>query len=100
MDKHQTSIQSLEQDLAEIDKLMGIATRQNIKRQLETLKATLNDQLRNEKRAAEEEKKKAELQAQQKKSGEAIPQAQPKETGTPYNLITKYAIDNTNEYFK
>jgi hypothetical protein len=90
MDRIKNSIESLEKDLAEIDNLLKIATRNNIKRQLEQYKFSISDQLQSELRLLEQEKK--QMLEKSEKTNE--------DSSLSFSTITKYAFDNTNDLFK
>ena len=92
MDRVQKSIENLEHDITEIEKLHKLAVRPNIKRQLEEYKNTLSDQLQEERKRLQNEKKKAEENSESNVKQE--------NTNVTYQTITKYAIDNTTELFK
>jgi len=90
MDRIKNSIESLEKDLVEIDNLLKIATRNNIKRQLEQYKFSISDQLQSELRLLEQEKK------QMLEKSETPTE----DSSLSFSTITKYAFDNTNDLFK
>ena len=92
MDKVQKSIENLEQDIIEIDKLQKLALRPNIKRQLEEYKNTLNDQIQEERKRLQIEKKRAEEKSENSNKQES--------SSIVYQTINKYAIDNTTDLFK
>ena len=92
MDKVQKSIENLEQDIIEIDKLQKLALRPNIKRQLEEYKNTLHDQIQEERKRLQIEKKRAEEKSENSNKQES--------SSIVYQTINKYAIDNTTDLFK
>ena len=92
MDKIQNTINFLELDIAEIEKLIKLTTRSNIKRQFEEYKNTLTNQL-------EAERKFLQIETKRVEENKSEP-TKPETTSINYQTINKYSIDNTKDLFK
>ena len=67
MEAQSPAIEMYQKDIEELEKLINIATRPNIKRQLEEYKNNLSNLMKEEKKKLEAEKKKAEENKSDKK---------------------------------
>ena len=84
----------LEKDIAELDKLLGIAVRPNILRNLENHKKTITTLIESEKRLIEE-KSKVEVKTENTNTVKTNV-----EDKYQYTTITKYAFENTDKFAK
>ena len=91
-----------EKDIEELEKLINIALRPNIKRQLSEYKNNLSNLLKEEQKKIESDKKKAEQTQKDKpeenkdKSPSEIDQAK---LNAQFTTISKYAFDTSNNKF-
>lgn len=88
-------IEMYSKDIEELTKLIGIATRPNIKRQLEDYKANLSTLLKEEEKKIEETKKK---ESEKSSSTEAKATEQEK-INIKFTSVTKYSFDTSNDKY-
>jgi len=102
MEAKSPAIEMYEKDIEELEKLINIALRPNIKRQLSEYKNNLSNLLKEEQKKIESDKKKAEQTQKEKpeenkdKSPSEIDQAK---LNAQFTTISKYAFDTSNNKF-
>ena len=102
MEAKSPAIEMYEKDIEELEKLINIALRPNIKRQLSEYKNNLSNLLKEEQKKIESDKKKAEQTQKDKpeenkdKSPSEIDQAK---LNAQFTTISKYAFDTSNNKF-
>ena len=102
MEAQSPAIEMYQKDIEELEKLINIATRPNIKRQLEEYKNNLSNLMKEEKKKLEAEKKKAEenksdkKEENQEKKNTDIDQ---EKLNASFTTISKYAFDTSNEKY-
>ena len=97
------AIEMYQKDIEELDKLIGIANRPNIKRQLTEYKNNLSHLLSEEKRKIEAEKKKKEEESKNEKKEENTEKKgsdiDPSKLNATFTTISKYAFDTSNNKY-
>ena len=102
MEAQSPAIEMYQKDIEELEKLINIALRPNIKRQLQEYKNNLSNLMAEEKKKIESEKKKTEEAQKDKKeenkdkSPSEIDQAK---LNAQFTTISKYAFDTSNNKF-
>ena len=102
MEAQSPAIEMYQKDIEELEKLINIALRPNIKRQLEEYKNNLSHLMNEEKKKIELEKKKSEESQKDKKeenkdkSSSEIDQTK---LNAQFTTISKYAFDTSNNKF-
>ena len=105
MEAQSPVIDMYQKDIEELEKLINVALRPNIKRQLEGYKNNLSNLLKEEKKKIDLEKKKEEDSKKEKKeenkekSSSEIDQAKLNELNAQFTTISKYAFDTSNNKF-
>ena len=87
-----STIIELEKDLVELEKLLQISTRQNIKRNLENHKKTITSLLDNEKKLQDSKKEVSSDNSKTVKTTE--------DDKYKYTTITKYAFESSEKFVK
>jgi hypothetical protein len=85
-----TNIIELEKDLQELDKLIGLSTRQNIKRNLENHKKTISGLLDSERKLSETKKSDTKENTMVEKTDDKY----------KYTSVTKYAFESSEKFAK
>ena len=105
MEAQSPVIDMYQKDIEELEKLINVALRPNIKRQLEGYKNNLSNLLKEEKKKIDLEKKKEEDSKKEKKeenkekTSSEINQAKLNELNAQFTTISKYAFDTSNNKF-
>ena len=105
MEAQSPVIDMYQKDIEELEKLINVALRPNIKRQLEEYKNNLSNLLKEEKKKIDLEKKKEEDSKKEKKeenkekASSEIDQAKLNELNAQFTTISKYAFDTSNNKF-
>jgi len=100
----QSAIEMYQKDIEELDKLIGIAIRPNIKRQLTEYKNNLTNLMNEEKKKKEPEKKKSEEESKEEKKESTKVDKKDQEIdqsklNASFTTISKYAFDTSNDKF-
>ena len=101
MEAQSPVIEMYQKDIEELEKLINIALRPNIKRQLEEYKNNLSNLLKEEKKKIELENKKAEESKKDKKeeNKEKNTEIDESKLNASFTTISKYAFDTSNNKF-
>ena len=102
MEAQSPAIEMYQKDIEELEKLINIATRPNIKRQLEEYKNNLSNLMKEEKKKLEAEKKKAEENKSDKKEeiqDKKNTDIDQEKLNASFTTISKYAFDTSNNKF-
>ena len=102
MESQSQVIEMYQKDIEELEKLINIALRPNIKRQLEEYKNNLSNLLKEEKKKIELEKKKEEESKKEKKEEKkekASSDIDETKLNASFTTISKYAFDTSNNKF-
>jgi len=103
MEAQSPVIEMYQKDIEELEKLINISVRPNIKRQLEEYKNNLSNLLKEEKKKIELEKKKAEDSQKEKKEenkdNKSSSEIDPTKLYASFTTISKYAFDTSNNKY-
>ncbi len=102
MEAQSQVIEMYQKDIEELEKLINIALRPNIKRQLEEYKNNLSNLLKEEKKKIEADKKKAEESQKDKKEEnkeKTNSDIDQEKLNASFTTISKYAFDTSNNKF-
>jgi hypothetical protein len=86
----ETNIVELEKDLQELNKLIGLSTRQNIKRNLENHMRTITGLLDSERKLSETKKSETNVNTMVEKVDDKY----------KYTSVTKYAFESSEKFAK
>ena len=101
MESQSPVIEMYEKDIEELNKLIDVALRPNIKRQLTEYKNNLSNLMNEEKKKNEAEKKKKEEESKKEKTekSEQKTEIDPSKINATFTTISKYAFDTSNDKF-
>ena len=102
MESQSPAIEMYEKDIEELNKLIDVALRPNIKRQLSEYKNNLTNLMNEEKKKIEKEKKKKEEESKKEKTEantEQKTEIDPSKLNATFTTISKYAFDTSNEKY-
>ena len=101
MESQSPAIEMYEKDIEELNKLIDVALRPNIKRQLNEYKNNLTNLMNEEKKKNEAEKKKKEEESKKEKTekSEQKTEIDPSKLNATFTTISKYAFDTSNEKY-
>ena len=102
MESQSPVIEMYEKDIEELNKLIEVALRPNIKRQLTEYKNNLTNLMNEEKKKNEAEKKKKEEESKKEKTetnSEKKTEIDPSKLNATFTTISKYAFDTSNDKY-
>ena len=102
MESQSPVIEMYEKDIEELNKLIEVALRPNIKRQLTEYKNNLTNLMHEEKKKNEAEKKKKEEESKKEKTetnSEKKTEIDPSKLNATFTTISKYAFDTSNDKY-
>ena len=102
MESQSPAIEMYEKDIEELNKLIDVALRPNIKRQLTEYKNNLTNLMNEEKKKIEKEKKKKEEESKKEKTEantEQKTEIDPSKLNATFTTISKYAFDTSNDKY-
>ena len=102
MESKSPVIEMYEKDIEELNKLIEVALRPNIKRQLTEYKNNLTNLMNEEKKKNEAEKKKKEEESKKEKTetnSEKKTEIDPSKLNATFTTISKYAFDTSNDKY-
>jgi Zn-dependent peptidase ImmA (M78 family) len=104
MESQSPAIAMYEKDIEELEKLIGISIRPNIKRQLTEYKNNLTNLMKEEKKKIEAEIKKKEEESKKEKTdttkeNKVSSEIDQSKLNASFTTISKYAFDTSNNKF-